>query len=101
MIVADDCTRECLASIADAALSGARVARKLATLRCANACRFAAGVTFFSKEILPRCIVQHRICQQPLQAGVFVLEPLQSLDPADMHAAYFDFHVWTVASLTP
>ena len=32
MTVVDDCTRECLALIADTSLSGARVARKLATL---------------------------------------------------------------------
>ena len=32
MTVVDDCTRECLALIADTSLSGARVARELATL---------------------------------------------------------------------
>ena len=32
MTVVDDCTRECLALIADMSLSGARVARELATL---------------------------------------------------------------------
>jgi len=32
MIVVDDCTRECLALIADTSLSGARVARELSAL---------------------------------------------------------------------
>ena len=32
LTVVDDCTRECLALIADTSLSGARVARELATL---------------------------------------------------------------------
>ncbi|MDB5657628.1 MAG: family transposase [Cypionkella sp.] len=32
MTVVDDCTRECLALVADTSLSGARVARELATL---------------------------------------------------------------------
>ncbi len=50
LTVADDCTRECLALIADTSLSGARVARELATLfevrgkpRSVNRTGFAGG----------------------------------------------------------
>ena len=41
LTVVDDCTRECLALIADTSLSGARVARELATLFDTGAPDFA------------------------------------------------------------
>lgn len=55
--------------------------------RCATTCRFAEGVTTFFKKILQRRIVEHRIGQQPLQAGVLGLKPLQTLRLADIHSA--------------
>jgi hypothetical protein len=55
--------------------------------RCATACRFAAGVTFFSQEVLQSGIVEHRIGQQPFQTGVLVYQTLQPLGLADIHAA--------------
>ena len=43
-------------------------------------CNSGADHTF-SQEML-----QHRICQQPLQPGVLILEPLLALRLADIHA---------------
>ena len=56
LTVVDNCTRECLALIADTSLSGARVARELATIieRCGKPAMIISdnGTEFTSNAIL-------------------------------------------------
>ena len=52
---------------------------------------FRRALPLFSKEVLQRCIIQHRIGQQPLQTSVLVLEPFKALGLADIHTAISGF----------
>lgn len=49
----------------------------------------ARRLFIFSQKVIQSSIVEHRICQEPLQLRVLVFQHLQPLDFGYVHAAEF------------
>ena len=89
LTVVDNCTRECLALIADTSLSGARVARELTTLfdtRGKPQTVVSDNGTEFTSNAILKFVDDHNLvevnlagCMLGLRGGVITISPLRGL----------------------